>query len=68
MKRHALALAALAVLATACDDLVQRSAAQVGGGELQSSAPERAEGGDPTALKFKARPPAGLNAPPRAAL
>lgn len=66
MKRHALALAALAVLAAACDDLVQRSAAQAGGGELQS--PERAEGGDPTALKFKARPPAGLNAPPRAAL
>lgn len=63
-RSFALALAALAGLAASgCDALVQESVARQGVTELKQADASQ-EGECASCLKFKARPPSGINAPP----
>ena len=62
-RSFALALAAfLGLAASGCDALVQESVARQAAGELKADTAQDGECGG--CLKFKARPPSGINAPP----
>lgn len=59
-----LAAFALAAAAAGCDPLVQQTVGRQGVTALQQADTSQ-EGECESCLKFKARPPAGINAPPQ---